>query len=197
MTYLSKCLVLIILVSPFALADTVLDELSICAKNDDRLQRLLCYDKLADRTKNSQPKQYQVPVHVATNKQVDNTFQSAEKIQSKPVLAGSELPKGSPVVQLLTTDDIADQQQANFGHENKQRTEDLINQIQATIIKIKKAPHGELIITLDNGQVWRQTDNTRLKFREDQMVIIKRGAFGSFFIGKENANKRIRAKRVK
>ena len=59
-----------------------------------------------------------------------------------------------------------------------------------------KSAYGEQIITLDNGQVWRQTDSVRLKLVEGQSVTIKRGALGSFFISKENANKRIRAKRV-
>lgn len=148
MTYFSKSVFLLAFMSSFAMANTLLDDLLVCAKNADGLQRLVCYDKLTEKTKNNQTKQHK------------------------------------------------EQQQAEFGQENKQHTENLITQIQATIINIEKAPHGQLIITLDNGQVWRQTDNTRLKLIKEQVIIIKRGAMGSFFIGKVNANKRIRAKRV-
>ncbi len=207
MTYLSRCVVLILWVSPFAMADTVLDELSICAKNDDSLQRLVCYDSLADKMKNSQLKpqqvQHQVPLQITTDeplKREDNTAQSAQEIQSNPVLPEPKQPQRSHIIKPQATVDVAhevNQQQANFGQENKQRTEDLIKQIQATIIRVKKAHYGELIITLDNGQIWRQTDGTRLKLKKDQVIIIKRGAMGSFLIGKENANKRMRAKRVK
>jgi hypothetical protein len=167
MTYLGKFGLLLILVSPFGMANTLLDKLADCSKNNDDLQRLTCYDEVVAKAKNSQTKQHieqhQAPLQVATTKQVNHT----------------------------------NQQQSEFGQEDKQRAKNLIKQIQATIISIKKAPHGELIITLDNGQVWRQTDSIRIKLRKDHLVNIERGAMGSFFIGTENANKRIRAKRVK
>ena len=167
MTYLSKFGLLLILVSPSGVATTLLDKLSLCAKSDDNLQRLACYDAVVDKNINNQSEphevKHRVPVNVATT----------EKENSD------------------------NQQQAKFGQENKQRSESLINQIQAAVIKIKKAPYGKLVITLDNGQVWRQTDSTLLRLRDGDVVIIERGALDSFFIGKESANKRIRAKRVK
>ena len=204
MTYLSKYGLVIILVSPFGLANTLLDELSMCAKNNNSLQRLACFDKLTEKAKNGPQKQRKVQpqtsLQVVTTERVDNATQSPQQKMPELPLATSPPKKRSLLVQPQQTVDIADkasQQQAKFGHENKQRSEDLIQQIKATIIKVKKAHYGELIITLDNGQVWRQTDSTGIKLRKDQVVIIKRGALGSFFIGKENKNKRMRAKRVK
>jgi hypothetical protein len=200
MTYLSRCVFLMIFVSPIGVANTLLDELSICAKNNDSSQRLVCYDKLTKETKNSQPKQRQASLKVTTTKKVDNVVQLAQKTQSEIVLAGSKISKELSVVQPQPTtvvDNTDKQQQAKFGDENKQRSEDLIQQIQATIVEVQKAPRGELILTLDNGQVWRQSDSTRLRLRKDQVVVIKRAALGSFFIGKENTNRLMRAKRVK
>jgi hypothetical protein len=200
MTYLSRCVFLMIFVSPIGVANTLLDELSICAKNNDSSQRLVCYDKLTKETKNSQPKQRQASLKVTTTKKVDNAVQLAQKTQSEIVLAGSKISKELSVVQPQPTtvvDNTDKQQQAKFGDENKQRSEDLIQQIQATIVEVQKAPRGELILTLDNGQVWRQSDSTRLRLRKDQVVVIKRAALGSFFIGKENTNRLMRAKRVK
>ena len=78
MTYLSRCAFLIILVSPFGVANTLLDELSICAKNNDSSQRLVCYDTLAKKTISSQPKQLklpqQIPSQAVTHKPVDNAI---------------------------------------------------------------------------------------------------------------------------
>ncbi len=199
-TYLSRCVFLMIFVTPIGVANTLLDELSICAKNNDSSQRLVCYDKLTKETKNSQPKQRQASLKVTTTKKVDNAVQLAQKTQSEIVLAGSKISKELSVVQPQPTtvvDNTEKQQQAKFGDENKQRSEDLIQQIQATIVEVQKAPRGELILTLDNGQVWRQSDSTRLRLRKDQVVVIKRAALGSFFIGKENTNRLMRAKRVK
>ena len=57
MNYLSKSALLIALVSPFSNANTLFDELSICAKNTDSLQRLVCYDKLVKGAVDSRPNQ--------------------------------------------------------------------------------------------------------------------------------------------
>jgi hypothetical protein len=171
MTYFSKYAILVTLISPFSMANTLLDELSKCAANNDSLQRLVCYDTLAEKTKNSLPKQHNLQNQVPL--QVDKTKQASVNV-ADPSL----------------------QQQTKFGYENKQPTEDLIKQIKATITNIRKAPRGQLIITLDNGQVWRQTDSMHFKLSKEEVVLISRGAMGSFFIGKENRNKRIRAKRV-
>ena len=202
MTYLSKCMALMIMVCPFGIADTAADELSICAKKEDSLQRLVCYDKLAEKAKN-------IPLQQKTQQQLsvqDTTTESLEVFSSIEQRSQSQLalikpnqadvaPVNKPKIVVDTTHNIS-QQQATFGYENKQSTENLIDQIKSTITKVKKDRFGSQTITLDNGQVWQQTSSTRLKFKRGQSVIIDRGALGSFFIGKENINKRIRAKRV-
>ena len=200
MTYLSKCALLVIFVSPISIANSLLDELAMCAKNTDSLQRLVCYDKLAKDTKSNPPKQPHVTLNNSIVERVDSVVQAAPKIQPEKVLPVSDRLKKPAVVEpesVGVMTNAVKQQQASFGNEAIKRPEDIIKQLKAKVIKIQKAPYGELIITFDNGQVWRQTDSTRLKLRKDSVVIIKRGALGSFFIGKENANKRIRAKRVK
>ena len=202
MTHTSKWLTLLILVSPFSIAVTAIDELSICAKKEDSLQRLVCYDKLAEISKNKssqQKTQQQHPVQVTTTELLDPLSLVEQTPQSKRVLIKPEQPSISPVMNPKTGVESANnisQQQATFGYENKQSIEDLIDQIKAKIIKVKKNRFGSQTITLDNGQVWQQTSSRRLKLKIGQTVIIERGALGSFFIGKENINKRIRAKRV-
>jgi hypothetical protein len=185
MTYLSKSAVLIALLSPFGMANTLLDDLSICAKNSDNLQRLVCYDKLAENSPSNQQKvQQQIPLQVTS---------SIPLTQLKP-------PQKAHIIKPQSAFNVTNevnQQQANFGQEDKQRTKDLIKEIQAQVVLVKKGTYGKQIITLNNGQVWRQTDSTYLKLRKGQAIIIKRGAMGSFFIGKHSTNKRIRAKRIK
>ena len=191
MNYLSIFGLLLILASPFGIANTLLDKLSLCTKNNDDIQRLACYDAVVDKNVNIQPKQHkvkhQLPLQVITTEQADNANQQQDKVRhqaSLPVITNEQ-------------EDNTNQQQAEFGQENNQRSKNFINQIQATINKIEKTPYGKLVITLDNEQVWRQTDSTRLNLRKNNVIIIERAAFGSFFISKENANKRIRAKRMR
>jgi hypothetical protein len=200
MKYLSKCALLLIFVSQISFANSLLDELAICAKNTDSLQRLVCYDKLAKDTKSHPPKQAQVTLKDSIVKKFDSKVQVAPKVQPEKILAVSERPKKPTVVDPQSLGVIANsikQQQASFGKEAVKRPEDIIKQLKVKVIKIQKAPYGELIITVENGQIWRQTDGIRFRLSTDEMVIIERGALGSFFIGKENTNQRIRAKRVK
>jgi hypothetical protein len=198
MTYLSKSAVLIALFSPFCMANTLLDDLSICAKNNDSLQRLVCYDKLAEITENSPSHQQKVQQQIPL--QVTPSMPSTQQNQNNLVLAELKPPQKAHIIKPQSAFNVTNevnQQQANFGQEDKQRTKDLIKEIQAQVVLVKKGTYGKQIITLNNGQVWRQTDSTYLKLRKGQAIIIKRGAMGSFFIGKHSTNKRIRAKRIK
>jgi dihydroneopterin aldolase len=197
MTYLSRCVLLAIFVSPIGVANTLLDELSICAKKSDSLQRLVCYDKLTKETNNRQPQQHQSTLEVIAAKKGDSSVNLARKDLSEATKASKKLPP----VKLNSTDvidvTIKQQKQEEFGKENIQRSENLVEQINAKVIKIQKAPYGELIITIEGGQVWRQKNRARFKLSEGEMITIERGALGSFFIGKEDTNRRIRVKRTK
>lgn len=84
-----------------------------------------------------------------------------------------------------------------FGLEHKLNNKELADNIVANVLSIKKDPYKKFIITLDNNHVWKQSDSTRLKISVGDTVIVKRGAFGSFFMGKEGKNKRLRVKREK
>jgi hypothetical protein len=195
MTYLSKSAVLIALLSPFGMANTLLDDLSICAKNSDNLQRLVCYDKLAENSPSNQQKvQQQIPL------QVTSSIPLTQQNQNNLVLTQLKPPQKAHIIKPQSAFNVTNevnQQQSSFGQEDKQRTKNLIKEIQAQVVLVKKGTHSKQIITLNNGQVWRQTDSTYLKLRKGQAIIIKRGAMGSFFIGKHSTNKRIRAKRIK
>jgi hypothetical protein len=201
MTYLRKCALLVIFVSPISIANLLLDELAMCAENTDSLQRLICYDKLAKDTKSSPPKQPQVTLNDNIIEGVDSVVvQAAPEIQPKKLLPVSDHPKESAVVEPLSVAVMTNsvkQQQESFGKEQLKHPENRIKQFKAKVIKIQKTHYGKLIITIENGQVWRQTDGTRFRLSTDELVIIERGALGSFFIGKEKTNQRIRVKRVK
>jgi hypothetical protein len=55
-------------------------------------------------------------------------------------------------------------------------------QLESTVVGIAKRPYGEMVVTLENQQVWVQKspDSTRLKVGDH--VTIKRGALGAFFL---------------
>lgn len=58
---------------------------------------------------------------------------------------------------------------------------EVLNEISATVTALGTKPHGELIVTLDNGQVWAEiAANSRIKLKTGDTVKIERGALGSY-----------------
>jgi hypothetical protein len=64
------------------------------------------------------------------------------------------------------------------------------------VTNVKEAPYGELIISLNNGQQWRQIGSDSLRIDQDDTVIIERGMFNSFLLKKAGQNRSIRVKRT-
>jgi hypothetical protein len=69
--------------------------------------------------------------------------------------------------------------------------------VHSGIKDLARSPTGELVATLDNGQVWRQIDSTpSLGFRPGDQATVKRGAVGSFLLIVEG-QPRLRVRRLK
>jgi hypothetical protein len=68
--------------------------------------------------------------------------------------------------------------------------------LTGTIKAIHEAPHGELVFTLDNQQVWIQAEvNSRIQFAVGETVHIEHGAMGSLWLAADKARK-TRVKRI-
>jgi hypothetical protein len=81
--------------------------------------------------------------------------------------------------------------QASFGYrggaipeEQERRKAEVaaLPQLDSTIVAISKRPYGELVLTLENQQVWVQKspDSTRLKVGD--RITIKRAMLGAFLL---------------
>ncbi len=69
-----------------------------------------------------------------------------------------------------------------------------IDQIEATVAEVRKSASGKAVITLDNGQVWQQTESSRARISVNDKVTIRRRGFGSYTLySKKTA---IRVKRI-
>ena len=168
---------LLALVSVPVLAATPINEqaLQACSFIENDFNRLLCYDNTVagkPLTKPSEKKTLTPP------KAVTNVSPNV----SAPVAAVS---KAAPAAK---ADD--------FGLEHKEITKDKDENITASVSSVRKAPYGELIITLDNDQQWRQIGSDSLKLKESDTVVISRGVFNSFLLRKDGQNRSIRVKRT-
>lgn len=138
------------------------DELQRCATIEDSLQRLVCFDKLAEKYRDNPPQEQP---------------QKAVKAERQQ-----------------THRDAA----ARFGIEHKNAKDmESIDKLTVKIASRRQDPYGNWIITLANGQVWKQTESVGyFSWDEEDTYYIERGALNSFFFGREGANRRFRVTRV-
>lgn len=149
------------------------DELAGCRALAGNDERLACYDAFADR-------------------------------QSAPVAPESEAVESTAAVALVPAAERLSQEElfGLTGEEVKRTYEEAAGQqelkeLSATVTDVQPAGPGRIIVWLDNGQVWRQTDSPTLKIKVGGRVIIRKAAFGSFKMKKEDENATMRVRREK
>lgn len=103
---------------------------------------------------------------------------------------------GKPLTQSTVTQKVTAPKD-DFGLEHKKDQTEKDSEIKAAVTSVDKAPYGELIITLDNNQKWRQIGSDSMRLKESDTVTITRGVFNSFLLRKDGQNRSIRVKRTK
>ncbi|SDZ86538.1 hypothetical protein SAMN05216562_0859 [Microbulbifer marinus] len=92
---------------------------------------------------------------------------------------------------------LTERAEQHFGQEQQRVIEEAPDSIEATIAQIDKVAYGKLLITLDNGQVWRQNDSGRVNWKTGDSVTVERALFGSFLMKPTDGGRNLRVKRVK
>lgn len=166
-----------------------------CTAIDDDAERLRCFDALT-----SAPEPIIAPPPEAIRPQ--SAIDSAVEVRALPQDAEASAPApvpappaaSAPVRDAPVASDAEDQ----FGRELVSRDDDP-DRLVARIVGGFDGWSGDTIFELDNGQVWRQAEFGRLKYRgpENPEVTIKKGFFGSYRLSVEGTNRWIRVKRVK
>lgn len=68
--------------------------------------------------------------------------------------------------------------------------------LEQVIAEISRDPRGLLLVTLDNGQVWRQIDQAKLNLKPGNRIEIKAGFGGSFYLSR-NGSRSLKVRRVR
>ena len=71
-----------------------------------------------------------------------------------------------------------------------------IDHVEAVITNIQKSASRKLVVTLDNGQTWRQLDSRPIHFKSGEAVIVREASLNSFLMEKKSGSRSIRVKRV-
>jgi hypothetical protein len=157
-------------VSTAAQADTLAQAVEKCRKLEDSLQRLVCYDRMS----------------MSAPKQDLNTPKG--KPAPKPALKPAEM---------LENAHVAPAAEADFGREGKAQRERQADTMTVNVVNVSENVRGEKTITFDNASVWRQVDNSNLRLKKGQQVMVERGLFGAFYLKVDGLNQTMKVKRIK
>ena len=70
-----------------------------------------------------------------------------------------------------------------------------IDSLSATVTRLHQFNYDRVLITLDNGQVWKQVDSSSLRLRVGDAVDIERASLGSFMLRKKGSKRSMRVSR--
>ena len=167
---------LILLACPAIAEDNPLSDVYACVDKADDMERLACYDAAVGVVKTAEEAGEITTVSRAQIEEVERDSFGFH-IPSLPKLA---LP--------------------HFGsNENGDGDRpERIREVRSAITRIGTSATGKVEITLENGQVWRQTDSTFLvkARRNPEMATIKHGAFSSYRMQLDNG-RWFKARRIK
>jgi len=138
-----------------------------CVQIQQPMDRLKCFDDA-----------YSVIQHNKTNSGV-----TQRPTKDKQSLTGSQ---DSP---------LQNDAEKNFGKD--QSAADSKKYISSTMVSVQHGAYGIDYFKLDNGQVWRESEDSLIDFRVGQKIRIEKGIMNSFFLRIEGIRKRIKVKRVK
>lgn len=83
---------------------------------------------------------------------------------------------------------------ADFGLSHQKQAHD---EMVMKAVKVDREPAGKWLITMENGQVWQQTDDERYNFNSKQPEVrIFKMLFGSYAMTEVDRSKKIRVKRI-
>lgn len=166
-------LVLTSLTAHSALSEDLSLALKKCGAIDNDIARLVCFDELVE------------------------SHQKKIKQYASDTVSKSVVQQVAPSTQPTVEDKVA-----KFGAQHLKKTpeeDQQDNEVTFTVAKLTKDPYKRWYITFENGQRWKQTDESKLRIKVGDSVILTKGFMSAVYLKKntEDAKRRIRVKRLK
>ena len=167
-----------------ASADALRDELRVCRDLTDDEVRLICYDAAVDRSKKGA---YSSPAPASGN--------TPAAPPAKPAGA-SDAAAATAAAAGLSQQDLFGKTANEVERTVEEATGDeRIDSLSATITMLREYTYDKVLVTLDNGQVWKQVDASNLRLRVGDTVDIERASLGSFMLRKKGSKRSMRVSR--
>ena len=161
---------------------------SDCAKIENDVSRLACYDSFFEIKKEGQKQVQKTEVQKEISQDLLVAPETSEIASIAPAAPAN---KPTDTVRASQTDDFGAQ---DLERKSKQAE---LNKIESTVTDVKESKRGIRTFTLANGQMWRETQNNRLRVKEGTKIYIEKGALSAHFLGKEGVKRRTKVNRVK
>lgn len=165
-----------------------------CTAEADAAQRLACFDRaVAQMAKSAEvagagtPGDPPVaaaaaPAPAAAQATAPASTSAAVAVAPTPAAVASSSPSRSP--------------EEDFGLRQEREQPTKLTELNATATTVSTRPHGELVVTLDNDQVWAEIAPSKIKLNPGDAVKIEAATLGSFILiapnGRSSRVKRVR-----
>ncbi|MGL4612691.1 MAG: hypothetical protein ACRCVV_02055 [Shewanella sp.] len=149
-------------------------QLRQCANLTDSSARLSCYDQLEASRQQTAALKHAQSAATPEPAQMATGATQAHAQQANPTQA-----------------------EDSFGLEAKRPEGSTLDTIHLEVSSLHKDTYGALKITFTNGQVWKQTEGRNYPLKQGERVHIQKAALGSFLMGSEQRNAKVRVKRLK
>jgi hypothetical protein len=181
-----------------AAAETLPPGLRACMTQSDPAARLACFDRESARLagENAPLARQPDPPAQPTAAARPPAPPAATATATTPTVASPPPPVAAAPAQSA---------EDKFGYRGNiaratldQQKDEGSEQLTAKVTAVSTLPHGEMVLTLDNGQVWQQKPGDRaMRIKVGNDVTIKRGVLNSFLLTSAQANGSMRVTRVK
>jgi len=176
-------------------------EVSRCVHIKSAIERLTCYDELADQAQQTHSDMEAVdlsePESGSTSDAPVTTIEP-ESVAATAAVQPSPVKEQVPVTE-QTMNQAGRVTEENFGlPPEKQEDEKDLVELHSTISKLREYVPGRYLITLENGQVWRQMVGERYRLEVGDKVRIYPSRWGeSFRLSAEGLKGFIQVERVR
>ena len=161
---------------PVASAHDAAASLLACAAEMDDTRRLVCFDaEVAQLGKESR-------VGGATPVAPVAATPTGPTPGAGPSAAAS-VAAAAPASPATAAESLSPEEKFGLRGELKREKLGDLAELSATATAIAAKPRGELVVTLDNGQVWAEiAPGSSIRLKVGDRVTIKAGSLGSFFL---------------
>ena len=156
-----------------------------CRSIEVESERLACYDRVVDRVKSEM-----TPEEPVTAGPRASSFEGAEPLRGLP--ASDPHVERSWRERWFGRSESADERtlRERYGAADEQR-------LVANVATAQRSGDRTWIVTLENGQVWRQTELSSFLVRPGDPVEIEAGALDAYYMRRVGRGKQIRVKRIR